>query len=167
VAAAVLLITAGWLDGTVLRGLQHDVGKTFEIEPALFAGALGHLGVAAGVLMLAVLAWHSRSVVVGIAYLLVGAFAAFLAPINWHLAAHLNDAPPVLPEPASRLVSMLFIWQEGPLGAVATIGAGMLLIGLAVIGRSFFGRTMPSAAGSQAGFNGGERLPEQAPITDA
>jgi hypothetical protein len=61
---------------------------------------------------------------------------------------------------------MLFIWQEGPLGAVATIGAGMLLIGLAVIGRSFFGRTMPAAAGSQAGFNGGERLPEQS-ITDA
>jgi hypothetical protein len=166
VAAIVLLFAAGWFDGTVLRNLQRDVGRTFELEPALVIATLGHLAVAAGILVLAVLAWHSRSVAVGIAYLVAGSTAAFLAPINWHLAAQVNNAPAVMPEPASRFVSMIFTWQDGPLAAVATIGAGMLLIGLAVIGQPFFGRPAAAAAEPSVGSPNGGLGPEQAPVID-
>jgi hypothetical protein len=142
------------------------VGRTFELEPALFVATLGHLAVAAGILVLAVLAWHSRSVAVGIAYALVGAIAAFLAPITWHLAAQVNNAPAVVPDPASRFISMIFTWQDGPLAAVATIGAGMLLIGLAVIGQPFSGRPAAAAAEPSVGSPNGGLGPEQVPVID-
>jgi hypothetical protein len=59
---------------------------------------------AAGVLAVGALALWARSVLVGVAYAVVGGFLVLLVPINWHLAASINEAPPVLPEPVATIV---------------------------------------------------------------
>ena len=56
--------------------------------------------------------------------------------IAWRFAAQINDAPPVLPGPIADAVSQIYFWSAGPLNAIATIGGGMFVVGLLVVGRS-------------------------------
>ncbi len=70
-----------------------------------FARAGVALVAAAGVLAVTSLARWSRSLLVGIAYALVGAFVAFLFTFVWQFSALINGAPPVLPRPIAQLVS--------------------------------------------------------------
>ena len=133
VAGAVLWL-AGWLDGHVLHDMQRQIGVTFDVPGLALALSLGTLAAAGSVLLLAIIAWHTRFVVVGATYAVVGAFCAFLPWIEWQFV-------PALPRPVADAVNQVFIWSDGPLGAVHTIGAGMLVVGLAVVGRSFRGRS--------------------------
>jgi hypothetical protein len=139
-AAAAVLWLAGWADGTVMRDIQQQEAATFDPTGLSLAYALGAVAVASGVLVLAVLAWRSRSALVGVAYLVVGGFFGFMPVINWWGAAQINGAPPVLPGPIADAVSQIYFWSNGPLNAVATVGAGMLLVGLLVVGRSIRAR---------------------------
>ena len=76
----------------------------------------------------------ARSGLVGSVYAIVGALLVFLGPINWIWAATINGADPILPGPITTLVNSLYInAEQGPLNAVAIIGAGMLLIGIASV----------------------------------
>ena len=93
-----------------------------------------------GVLLLGVLAWRSQSALVGAVYLVVGAFFTFMLVILWKFAAEINGAPPLLPGPAADAVGQIYQWSYGPLNAVATIGAGMFLVGLLVVGRALRAR---------------------------
>ena len=97
--------------------------------------------ISGAVLLLALLAWRSRSVVVGVGYALVGMFFAFLMWVWTTPAGTHNDAPPVLPEPIVAAVSWVVRESVGPLNAVGIIGGGMLIAGVAVIARSFRERT--------------------------
>jgi len=139
-AAAAVLWLAGWLDGTVMRDVQRQEAATFDPTGFVLAYSLGSLAVAGGVLLLAVLAWRSRSALVGAVYLVVGGFFAFMLVINWWFAAWINNSPPVLPGPVADAVSQIYLWSYGPLNAIATVGAGMFVVGLLVVGRALRAR---------------------------
>ena len=145
VAGAVLLL-AGWLDGSVVRDIQAQAGAAFDPSGIVLAMSLGSLAVAGSVLLLGALAWRSRSALVGAAYALVGAFFAFQPVIVWRFAAQINDTPPVLPEPIAQAISQIYFWSDGPLDAVGTIGAGMMVAGIAVLGRAFRDRSVDREA---------------------
>lgn len=149
--AGTVLFLAGWLDGRVMRDIQRQQAATFDLTWLSLAMSLGSLAVAGSVLLLGVLAWRSHSALVGAAYVLVGAFLAFLPLINLRFTAQINDTSPVLPEPIVEAVSQIFFRSAGPLDAVGTIGAGMLVVGLLVLGRTFRGRSVDRAAEPLAG----------------
>jgi hypothetical protein len=132
--ASVVLWLAAWLDGTVMRDIAQQEAATFDPTGLSLAYSLGSLAVVGGALLLGVLAWRSHSTLAGAAYALVGAFLVFLPVIAWRFAAQINGAPPVLPGPIADAVSQIYFWSNGPLNAIATVGAGMFLVGLLVIG---------------------------------
>ena len=135
VAAAVLWL-AGWADGTVMRDIGRREAQTFDPTGLSLAYAFGAVAVASAVLLLAVLAWRSRSALVGAAYVLVGGFFAFMPVIVWKFAAEINGAAPLLPGPVADAVGQIYQWSYGPLNAIATVGAGMFVVGLRVVGRA-------------------------------
>jgi hypothetical protein len=141
VAAAVLWL-AGWLDGTVMRDIGRQAAQSFDETGLELAYSLGAVAVAGGVLLLGVLAWRSRSALVGAVYLVVGGCFAFMPLINWWGGVRINGAPPVLPGPIADAVGQIFFSSFGPLNAIATIGGGMFIVGLLVVGRSVGARMM-------------------------
>ena len=151
VAAAGILVLAGWLDGQVFVEIRRREASTFDISQLAWTLPVGYVAVAAGVLAVTGLALWSRSLLVGVAYALVGAFFAFLFTIVWQFSASINGAPPVLPPPIAQLVGTLDAWgAQGPLNAWSIIGAGMLLAGLATISRVVRGRTAARPLGAPA-----------------
>jgi hypothetical protein len=124
--------------------------------------SLGWLAAQASVLLLGVLAWRSRSVLVGVAYVVPGAFLAFLPAIVWRFAAEINGSPPVLPKPIANWVSQFYFSSNGPLGAVQLIGAGMLVIGLLVLGRAARDRSVAPVAEDGSVQPGSEEAPARA-----
>jgi hypothetical protein len=153
-AAAAVLWLAGWLDGTVMRDVQRQEAATFDPTGLSFAYALGAVAVAGAVLLLAVLAWRSRSAFIGVAYILVGGFFAFMLVILWKFAAEINGAPPLLPGPVADAVGQICQWSYGPLNAVATVGAGMFVVGLLVVGRALRARMVGQAAEPMTSIEG-------------
>ena len=133
VAAAVLWL-AGWLDGTVMRDIAQQEAATFDATWLALAYALGAVAVASGVLVLGVLAWHSHATLVGAVYLVVGAFFAFMLVILWNFSAQF------LPGPVTDAVGQIYQSSYGPLNAIATIGGGMFVVGLLVVGRAIRAR---------------------------
>jgi hypothetical protein len=154
VVAAGVLWLAVWLDGTVMRDIGQQAAQHFDNTGLELAYSLGAIAVAGGVLLLGVLAWRSHSALVVAAYVLVGAFFAFLPVLAWRFAAQINGAPPVLPGPMADAVSQIYFWSNGPLNAVATVGAGMLLVGLLVVGRSIMARMVGRRAEPLSGIEG-------------
>ena len=130
---AALILIAGWFDGTVMRDTQQQVSRTLDIGPPLLIRALGYLLIGGGALTIGVVGWRLRSLSLGIAYVIVGAFFTFLDTITWKLAAQINDAPPVLAQPIALAISRIYTWENGLLNAVPILGAATLLVGLLVL----------------------------------
>jgi hypothetical protein len=163
---AAILVAAAWLDTDVLRGIQQRAAATFDITVMAWALPLGYLAIAGGILALGLLARWARSLLVGLAYLVVGAFFAFLGTLVWTVAAQVNDAPSVLPEPIAVFVSQVYRQAEsGPLHTVAIIGAGMLLIGLATIGLARRSRA-PAAQSEAKGPTKAQASSRQEPVIE-
>ena len=151
VAAAGILVLAGWLDGQVFVEIRRQEAASFDPGQLAWTLPVGYLAVAAGVLAVTGLALWSRSLLVGVAYMLVGTFFAFLFTIVWQFSAEINGAPPVLPRPVAQLVGNLDAWgAQGPLNAWSVIGAGMLLAGLATISRVVRRRAARRRSGAPA-----------------
>jgi hypothetical protein len=144
--AAVVLWLAGWLDGTVMRDIGRQAAASFDNTGLELAYSLGAVAVAGSVLLLGVLAWRSHSALVGAAYILVGAFFAFMPVIVFPFAAQINGAPPLLPGPIADAVGQIYFSSYGPLNAIATVGAGMFVVGLLAVGRSIRARMVGRAA---------------------
>ena len=142
VVAAAVLWLAAWLDGTVMRDIQRQAAASFDETGLELAYSLGSLAVAGSVLLLGVLAWRSPSALVGVAYILVGGFFAFMPVIVFPFAAQINGAPPLLPGPIADAVGQIYFSSFGPLNAVATVGAGMFVVGLLVVGRALRARVV-------------------------
>jgi hypothetical protein len=115
-----------------MRETQAQVSRTFDVGPVLPIRALGYLLVAGGSLAIGAIAWRLRSLSLGIAYIVVGTFFAFLDTLTWKLAAEINGATPVLPQPVASSIADIYLWQNGLLNAVPIIGAATL-VGLAVV----------------------------------
>ena len=140
VAVGVLAVMA-WLDTTVVREALQRGRPTFELGQYTLLRALGSFATAAAVVLLALLAWGSRSVAVGMIYLVVGAFVALLPWIAHTFATSHNDVPALMPDAFARAVFDLYVATDGPLNAAGVIGAGMAIAGVAVMARSFRERT--------------------------
>jgi hypothetical protein len=153
VAAAVLWL-AGWLDGTVMRDIGRQAAQSFDNTGLELAYSLGAVAVAGGVLLLGVLAWRSRSALVGAVYLVVGGYFAFMPLINWWGVVQINGAPPVLPGPIADAVGQIYFSSYGPLNAIATVGAGMFVVGLLVVGRSLRARMVGRRVEPRSGIEG-------------
>lgn len=146
-AGGVLWVSA-WLDHVWLAGLQRQAGASFDPTGVIWALGVGALVVAGAVLLLAILAWRSRSVAVSMVYAVVGAFFTFLPTLLWQFSASVNGAPPVLPQPVADVVNEVYQASVGPLDAVETVGAGMLIVGVAGLARSLRGRRLDRAPAS-------------------
>ena len=143
VVLVVLLVMTGWFDSVVVVAAKRENSRTFNLDPLLLVRSVGFVLTAGATLLVAVAGWRLRSIGLGIAYTLVGAFFTFLDAITWKLAAQINDAPPVLPEPVARAVNLFYPWEQGPLGATQIVGAGTLLVGIAVVASVLLGRVPP------------------------
>jgi hypothetical protein len=155
VAALVALLTlliAHWFDAGVLTDAQLRSG-----HPGLLfdLGPVAHILTAAGVFALALAAWWSRSLLVGVCYALVGGFLVLLPVLYWKfdsvtpggsmpgwdiaamstpIAAQPIWARPMAPGPiASTIGDWYLAVSTGVTGAVFTLAAAMLLSGLVVI----------------------------------
>ncbi|MCJ7709956.1 MAG: hypothetical protein MUQ32_03915 [Chloroflexi bacterium] len=139
-AAAIALVIVAWFDNTVMGDAQQQARSSGPSYLAMIV-LLGSLLVAGSVLLLGVLAWRSASVVVGLAYVVVGGFFAAQLWIWWNLAAGGNE---VLPEALAQALRNLFYWSTGgsSLNDVGTIGAGMLIAGIATLARWWRGRAV-------------------------
>ncbi len=135
VAAVVVLVMMAWFDTTVVRDAAHEAAQTFDSSRYTLIVSLGMIMIAGAVLLLASLAWRSRSVAVGVLYAAVGAYFAFQLWIYTYLAGQ------VLPDPLATAVVNISFATLGPLNAVGIVGGGMLIAGVAVLTRSFRERT--------------------------
>lgn len=145
-AAAIVLVIAAWFDTTVMFETRRQAAATFDIAGTTYMTALGSLLVAGSVLLLGVLAWRAASLVVGLAYVVVGGFFVALPWLVWNLAVQTNDGPPILPEPLAVALGRIYFSTGGDLNTVGTIGAGMLIAGIAALVRWWQARAV--AAGS-------------------
>jgi hypothetical protein len=134
--AALVLVVATWFDNTFMRDAVRHAQANFEMGGLGSVIAVGSMLVAGSVLLVGVLAWRAASVAVGVAYALAGGFLVMLPWIVWNFATQVNDTPPVLPEPLLSVVSEIYFRTAGgSLNAVGTIGAAMLIAGVAALVR--------------------------------
>lgn len=150
-AAGGVLWVSAWFDHTWLADVQRRAGASFDPIGVVWTLGVGSLAVAGAVLLLAILAWRSRSVLVATAYAVVGAFFTFLPTILWQFAASHNGDSPVLPQPLADVVGQVYFASTGPVNAVETVGAGMLIVGMAGLARSLRGRQVDRASASVVG----------------
>ena len=133
--AAIILLIATWFDNTFMRDAVRHAQRNFDSDWLGAVIAAGSMLVAGSALLLGVLAWRAASVVVGLAYAVVGGFFLMLPWIVRTLATQVNDVPPVLPEPLLTVVSEIYFRTGGSLNAVGTIGAALLITGVAALVR--------------------------------
>jgi hypothetical protein len=134
--AALVLAVANAYDGTFLRDVLRTAQAHFDAGGVGVGIALGSMLVAGSVLLVGVLAWRAASVVVDLVYIVAGGFLVTLPWLVWTFATTINDTPPVLPEPiATFLGNIYFETSGGSLNAVGTIGAAMLIAGVASLVR--------------------------------
>jgi hypothetical protein len=100
--AAIVLVLVAWFDNTLMSEARRHAAATFDVSGVGAMIALGSLLVAGSILLVGTLAWRAASVVVGLAYVLVGGFFVALPWLVWNLATTKNDVPPVLPEALAR-----------------------------------------------------------------
>ena len=129
-----VLFVAHWFDATVLVDAQRRAGMTYDNGPLANPTAIAHLLTAAGVLVIALAGWRSRSLIAGAGYAVVGGYLVFLPALFWAFGVRLNGAPAAAPEPIAGTLNQWFMTlQTGVTGAVYTLAGAMLLSGLAVI----------------------------------
>jgi hypothetical protein len=154
VAAGVVLAVMAWFDSTIMHEARQRAAATFDPGGVQVLGSLGTIAEAGAVLLLALLAWRSRSRAVGAAYIVVGLFFAILPWFVWTFAAQSNDTPPVLPDPLPGVLGDLYQATSGPLNAIGTIGAGMAIAGVAVIRGGLRGRSVTPGPATASTPNG-------------
>jgi len=142
--AALVLLVAGWFDNILMAAVRQTEATTFDITQTATVLPIGYVLIAAAVLAVLVLARRADSRLVDVAYAVAGGFLTVLFTLVWTLAATINGAPPVLPDPLASFIDQAYTTTEtGPLNAVAIIGAAMLVVGLADLGLALRRRPSP------------------------
>jgi hypothetical protein len=133
VALAALLI-AHWLDAGVLRDAEVRAGITFDPGQLFNLLAVVHIVTAGGVIAVSLAAWRSKSVLAGVAYIVVGGFIVLLPALTWAFGTSVNSAPPAAPAPIASTIDYWYTsFSAGATGAAYTLAGAMLLSGIAVI----------------------------------
>lgn len=142
VAAIVLLIVA-WFDTTGFFTILGQYAGDNSVAAATVS--VGSLLIAGFGLLLGVLAWRSASAVVGVAYVVVGGFFVVLPWLFFTFVVPMNGFSRTAA--LASIIEHLYIWTHGGLHAVTTIGAAMLIAGVATLVRSWRHRAVaPSRA---------------------
>ena len=128
-ASLLAIVGFAWLDSTVLKEAQQQASAEFDASRYTVLWSLCAVLLAAVILGLAAIAWRSESSLVGLFYLLLGGFIAFLAAIVTTLAANSGGGS------LGRIISPLLLATSGPMNAVGMVGASMLVIGLVLLVR--------------------------------
>lgn len=145
--AAVVLLVAGWFDTVLMAAVQRTEAATFDITQTATVLPVGYVLIAAAVLAVLVLARRADSRLVDLVYAVAGGFLTLLFTRVWTLAATINGAPPVLPDPLASFIDQAYTTAEtGPLDAVAIIGAAMLVVGLTDLGLALRRRPSPEVS---------------------
>jgi hypothetical protein len=142
--AAIVLVLVAWFDNTLMSEARRHAAATFDVSGVGAMTALGSLLVAGSILLVGTLAWRAASVVVGLAYVLVGGFFVALPWLVWNLATTKNDVPPVLPEALASALGNIYFSTSGSLNGAGTIGAAMLIAGVATLARWWRGAATAS-----------------------
>ena len=147
VVAGIALAAAAWFDATVINEAERHVAATFSFGNIGVLLSLGSIAVAGGCLLVAWLGVRAAALV-GLAYAVIGGFFALLPWLVLNLGAVENGVPGVIPEAIASPISQLYARTLGPLNAVGTIGAAMLIAGIVAMVRSLRRRdvAMPAAA---------------------
>lgn len=142
-AAVLVLLIAHWFDASVLADVEREGARKFDSSLFFLLTPVAHVLTAAGVVGLALVAWWSRSLLLGVAYAVAGGVLVSLPALFWAFSTGGNDSPTSVPGPIASTLSDWFIATgDGVTGAVFTVGAAMLLSGLAVIARALRRRRM-------------------------
>jgi hypothetical protein len=140
--AALVLVIATWFDKTIMSDALRHAQATFNASGLAAMTAFGSLLVAGSVLVVGTLAWRAASGVVGVVYIVVGGFFVALPWLARSLATQVNDVPAVLPQPLAQALWRINDTGVGPLNAVGTIGAAMLIAGVAALLQWWRGRAV-------------------------
>ena len=141
-AAAIMLVIADWFDTTVMFEARRQAAATFDSSGIGAMAVVGSLMIAGSVLLVGALAWRAASLAVGLVYVVVGGFFVALPWLVWNLSTGINDVPAVLPEPVAVALWNIYSSTTGALNAVGTIGAAMLIAGIAALARWWPGRSV-------------------------
>ncbi len=135
---AIVLVIAAWFDTTGFFAILEQYPGD---NSAAGAGvAVGSLLIAGSGMLLGVLAWGSASAVVGLAYVAVGGLFVVLPWLYWTFGVPTNGLSPGGPEPLASIILNIQGSTFGGLHAVTTIGAAMLIAGVATLVRWWRGR---------------------------
>lgn len=165
---ALVLLVARWLDGDVLASIVRDAERSFHPTRAAIALSMGYLMIAAGALLISALARRAPYAVVGLVLAGAGAFLTFLFPLVFYLTAS-GNAPARLTGPVADLLDNSYsTLAQGPLNAVAILGAVMLLVGLITVGsvvRHWQVTAAPDVADAARPLDVQPETPETAPTS--
>lgn len=126
-----------WFDSVFLADIRRNAQADFDSASYSLSFVVGAIGLAASVMVLAALAWWSRSSMVGIGYLLAGT-PLLLAPV---LFLNIGSA---LPVGLMNGLADLSLATSGPMSAGIVLGAASVLAGIVAVSRS---RTDAAPAG--------------------
>jgi len=146
-AAAIGLVVAAWFDGTVINDARRQAAAEFSFGNIGGLLTLGSIAVAGGCLLIGWLGVRAVALV-GLAYALVGGFFALLPWLVLNLGASTDGMPGVIPEAIASPLTEVYLRTLGPLNAVGTLGAAMLIAGLIGIVRSLRRRDVAVPAGA-------------------
>jgi hypothetical protein len=134
----VLLVGISWFDADQLWYAQRQADAGINSAGYSLLWALGALAMSGSVLLMGALAWWSRSLVLGVVYVIVGTIFVLTPVLVFNSVA----MPEWLSQGFPGLLSI-----SSPLDAGITIGAGMLISG--VIALWAWARTRRGAAASE------------------
>lgn len=120
----ILLLGLTWFDADPLWYAQRQAGTNFDNAGYSLLWALGALAMSGSVLLIGALAWRSRSILLGVVYVIVGALFV-VTPV---LVLNSVVMPDWLAEGFPGLLS-----TSSPLRAGTTVGAGMFVAGLVAL----------------------------------
>lgn len=159
--AAVSLAAMGWMDHTLNDVYQRATRDNATFSTATSGSLLwlgARLAVAGLVLVLAVLAWRSRSAAVGVIYVVAGTFFTFLPVIVWNLSSGINrnqfgmaQKTPVLSGPLATAAREIWMAISGWISATDLIGGVMAVAGAAVVARSLYDWVATGGTSPQSG----------------
>ena len=150
-AAVPVLLVAHWFDASVLADAERQGASNFDLGPFFYLTPVAHVLTATGVVGLVLVAWWSRSLVLGVAYAVAGGVLVALPALFEAFATGGSDSPTGAPGPIASTLSNWFIATgDGLTGAVFTVSAAMLLAGIAVIARVLRQRRLSVTAAPEA-----------------
>lgn len=133
VAILGLVLAAGWFDSTVVAAGRRQMGVSFNIWDAEVPRLIGVLLLGASACAIVGLGWKLRSIALGAALVLIGAFFSLLEALVIGLGVSTSGAAPLLPDWLLQPLDELWLGVTGPLGSAMVLGAVVFVVGASIL----------------------------------